>query len=122
MQKSLNFHRLMMAAACMAAAASSSQYASAAIPSAAGAGAKPETKPETKTTTIELHAVDSSQIDAIGHNGESTMHVKFKGGTTYEYQNVDVDRYNAIKGADSVGKAFNSLVKFNPTAYPYTKL
>lgn len=70
---------------------------------------------------MEMKQVESSNISAIGHAGH-TMVVQFKNGTKYRYENVSAELYQRILDAESVGKAFNELVKKNPTAHPYAKL
>jgi len=64
----------------------------------------------------------SSQIAAIGHEG-TTLRIHFiHGDTTYEYQNVSPALYKELLKAPSVGKAFASAIKSNPTRFPFKKL
>lgn len=67
--------------------------------------------------------VESSNIAAIGHDPlASVMTVQFHAGTRYAYANVSADIFNEILMADSVGKAFNLLVKSKPDQFPYTRV
>lgn len=87
------------------------------------AAANPDASATVPKTGIETHQVVSSQIAAMSFNHDSKIvTVGFTNGQSYEYQNVDYERFQAIVSADSVGKAFNSLIKSNPTAYPFKKL
>jgi hypothetical protein len=72
--------------------------------------------------------VISSQIASVGYDAASKkLHVEFKGGSVYEYDNVPQGTYHALMGVGphgdgySVGKAFGSLIKNNP-AHPYRKV
>lgn len=60
---------------------------------------------------MELVPVQSSQITAVGFDGESTMHVLFRRGGLYEYSNVTVHEYNDVLTSKSVGKAFAAVIK-----------
>jgi len=54
--------------------------------------------------------VNSSMIQSVGHDPETlVMEVKFKSGKTYPYQNVDVEEFEALRDAPSVGKHFNEF-------------
>jgi hypothetical protein len=47
-------------------------------------------------------------IESIAHKG-TTLHVKYKGGATYEYQNVTADQFHTLKHAESVGRHLNGM-------------
>lgn len=65
----------------------------------------------------------SSQITAMAHNSDtSEMFINFHSGVVYKYQNVPTDIYKQIRNAESVGSAFNKLVKCHPAIYPYSKV
>ena len=67
--------------------------------------------------------VKSSNIRAIGHHPlEQSMDVEFPNGTKYSYGNVSEEIFQHILTAESVGKAFNNLVKTKPVEHPYTRL
>lgn len=57
---------------------------------------------------MKHHAVNSSMIESIAHNG-TTLHVKFKGGATYEYQNVTPEKFQMLKAAPSIGQHLNKM-------------
>ena len=50
----------------------------------------------------------SSNVLSTAHEGNA-MQVTFKHGGTYEYPNIDKDKYSEILAAESVGKALNAL-------------
>lgn len=61
---------------------------------------------------IEMHAVESSQVKAIGYGYVSgTLHVEFHSGGTYSYDHVTLAQYEALRSAPSVGKAFAAFKK-----------
>ena len=67
--------------------------------------------------------VESSNIAALQHDPINlTMLVAFKNGSFYLYQGVPDDLYMQILKADSVGSAFNKLVKADPVKFPYRKV
>ena len=56
-----------------------------------------------KAPTIAMSGVKSSQIDSIGHHGD-TLAVKFKSGpAVYHYHGVTAAQFAAMQKADSVG-------------------
>jgi len=62
----------------------------------------------------------SSVIEDMGYDAESrTLHVKFKGGKTYEHTDVPPEKYAAMTGADSTGKFYNKRIR---DQYPAQKL
>ena len=77
--------------------------------------------------TIEMQAVVSSQIEAIGHNDvTNTLAIQFptKAATPniYHYKNVTRQIFDAFKSATSIGSFFIQNIKKNPELYPYIKL
>ena len=50
------------------------------------------------------------------------MLVEFKGGAQYLYQAVPLDIFTSLLTADSIGSTFNTLVKSQPTLFPYERL
>ena len=77
---------------------------------------------------ITMDAVDSSQIDSIGHDAETnTLAVRFKNwkgelGSTYHYANFTVEDFAAFKDAESIGKHFGAFIKPFDQNYPFTKI
>lgn len=57
---------------------------------------------------MKHHEVKSAMIESIAHKG-TTLHVKFKGGATYEYQDVTPEKFQSPKSAASVGKHLNGM-------------
>lgn len=81
---------------------------------------------------MKLHPVQSSQIEAIGHDpATNTLAIRFKSrakgngvvnGSTYHYSNVTKDDYMKLRTAESVGSHFHKHIKPHPTRYPFTKI
>jgi hypothetical protein len=79
---------------------------------------------------ITMHPVESSQIDAIGHDPETgTLAIQFKPkagsenpGSIYHYSNFDGEQFAAIKGAESVGSHFYKHIKPFSEKFPYTRM
>lgn len=83
----------------------------------------PDASATVTKTGIETHPVASTQIKQLSFNHDTKIvTVAFNNGTAYEYQNVDYERFSAIVKADSVGRAFNALVKGDSKTFPYTKV
>ncbi len=80
------------------------------------------------TPNIPLIPVQSSQIEAIGHDGVSTLAIRFKGrsdgkpGSLYHYQNFPTVEFEALKNAESIGSHFYKHVKPFADLYPYTRI
>lgn len=59
--------------------------------------------------TIEMKPVESSNIQAIGHDPDaSELHVTFKSGATYVYSDVDAKLHEIITNAAS---AVSKMIK-----------
>ncbi|OGB23312.1 MAG: KTSC domain-containing protein [Burkholderiales bacterium RIFCSPLOWO2_02_FULL_57_36] len=76
---------------------------------------------------IALNAVESSQIEAIGHDPETnTLAIQFKSksgpGSVYHYSNFGTEQFGAIKNAESIGSHFGKVIKPFPDVYPYEKI
>jgi hypothetical protein len=77
---------------------------------------------------ITMDAVESSQIHGIGHEATtSTLAIQFKNsaggpGSLYHYENVDVEMFDAFRGADSIGSFFYKNIKPFKDKYPYVKV
>lgn len=75
---------------------------------------------------IEMLPVDSSQIEAIGHDEvNNTLAIQFKGragpGSVYHYQNVDTAAFTEFAGAESIGSHFYKHIQPHADKYPYEK-
>lgn len=61
----------------------------------------------------ELTPVKSSNVDAIGHDGQK-LFVRFKGkGTVYSYTGVTQAMHDEMKAHESPGGYFHSKIKGN---------
>lgn len=67
---------------------------------------------------ITLNPVKSSQIAAIGYDaGTKELRVKFHNGGVYSYSAVPAEVHEKLVGAESIGKAFGSLIRKGGYAY-----
>lgn len=69
---------------------------------------------------IELTAVNSSQVQAIGYDPDTkTLAVTFTRGTgaCYHYAGVEPETFEAFKAAESIGSFFGQHIK----SLPFTK-
>jgi hypothetical protein len=57
-----------------------------------------------KINIPKLNPVSSNAIGALGHDGQGSLFVRFKGGGLYRYSGVSLDQYNELRKAESVGK------------------
>lgn len=74
-------------------------------------------------TPVPLEAVESSQLEAIGHHAETQrLYIRFKGGSLYQYENVPAALFAQLKAAESVGSFFGKNLKAFPDRYAFTKL
>ncbi|TAA11260.1 KTSC domain-containing protein [Pseudoxanthomonas winnipegensis] len=77
---------------------------------------------------IALVDVESSQIQAIGHDAEtSTLAVRFKRwngepSSLYHYANFSAEDFAAFRSAESIGKHFGRYIKPFPEKYPFTRI
>lgn len=62
--------------------------------------------------------VISSNIRSLCLTG-SILSVEFNGGKVYDYQNVSKELLLELLTAESVGKAFNILIKAHPDKHPF---
>jgi hypothetical protein len=68
----------------------------------------------------QMTFVKSSQIKAIGYDTETNeLYVDFNNGTTYKYLNVELEVFETMCKAESVGKYLGSFIK---NVYEYIKL
>ena len=62
---------------------------------------------------MDRDIVDSSMISSIGYEQSSgTVEVEFRrNGQIWQYYDVPEFTYNELRAADSLGKAFNAMIK-----------
>jgi KTSC domain len=70
---------------------------------------------------MNYQTVKSSNIKALAHK-ETTLGVRFHGGTEYHYSNVPAELFTQLIQAASVGRTFNQLIKSNSTEYPHLQV
>ncbi|MCK4793776.1 MAG: KTSC domain-containing protein [Desulfobacteraceae bacterium] len=58
---------------------------------------------------MKMKPVTSSHVTAIGHDGNNTMEVHFKGDRKYKYENVSAEDFAVIDASDSTGIALRQL-------------
>ena len=64
--------------------------------------------------TEQTTKVESTMINKYVYNfAAKTLKVEFKGGSLYEYTNVDEEVYDNLCKAESKGKFFNEQIKNN---------
>ena len=71
---------------------------------------------EGEPLAINMQAVDSNQVAAIGYDPETkTLAVSFtRGQALYQYPNVEPEVHAAFLAAESVGKFFGAHIKDLP--------
>lgn len=80
------------------------------------------------TQQITMDSIESSQIEAIGHDAETqTLAIQFKAkgdksGSMYHYSNVTAEDWAAFRAAESIGSHFYKFIKPFPDKYPYEKI
>ena len=65
--------------------------------------------------------VTSSTIISLGLQG-TEMEVEFRNYNLYRYSHVPAEVFQAILTAESVGRAFDAIIKKNPQQYPFRKV
>lgn len=69
---------------------------------------------------VDMHFVDSSNIEAIGHDTASQeLHVRFLSGVEYVYHGVPREVYDELMAAPSKGSFLNRAIKSN---YQHSKM
>jgi len=67
---------------------------------------------------MDREHVESSMIRSVGYDpAEAVLEVEFAKGKVYQYAGVPAEVYASLLGADSIGKAFSSLVKSQGYTY-----
>ena len=77
----------------------------------------PQAYTDEQRPSIDLYPVESSQVNAIGHDeATQTLAVQFKhgAGAIYHYPGVSRETFEAFKGAESIGKYFGQHLKHMP--------
>ncbi|CAK0767503.1 hypothetical protein CCP3SC15_360012 [Gammaproteobacteria bacterium] len=69
--------------------------------------------PAYQPPAIEMIPVESSNVESIGHDGDKVLRIKFKnsGLAAYDYVGIMPEDFFGLVNSDSVGKAYNALVK-----------
>lgn len=61
---------------------------------------------------MQREPVDSSSLNSLGYDARKRMlEVEFRNGGVYRYLDVPPDEFEALKGADSVGRHLNQEIK-----------
>jgi hypothetical protein len=76
---------------------------------------------------ITMDSVESSQIEAIGHDpSTNTLAIQFKGktgpGSVYHYANFTAALFAELKSAESIGSHFYKFIKPLPEKFPFVKV
>jgi hypothetical protein len=76
------------------------------------------TKTKIAKGKIKAIKVESSNIETIGHDGDSTLEIKYLGkngaqGPTYRYSPVSEDQFEELKKAESKGKWVHEHIRKN---------
>jgi hypothetical protein len=58
--------------------------------------------------------IDSTAIVSVGHDGDETLELEFKGGRVYQYSPVTVAAYREALAAERPGKALVALTRALP--------
>lgn len=71
-------------------------------------------------TEIEMISVSSSNVESIGYDETTqTLRIRFLNGAIYEYKNVPIVEFDALKNAPSVGSYLNQNIR---NAYPFERI
>lgn len=81
-----------------------------------------------KRPVIALTPIESSQLEAIGHDpATNTLAIQFKGrgdapGSIYHYQNFTAHNYAEFLAAESKGSHFKKTIKPDVEGFPFEKV
>lgn len=64
----------------------------------------------TGTNIPEMHAVTSSNVESVGHDGRH-LFVRFKNGSTYRYLDCPDTHLHGMKADASPGRYHNHFIK-----------
>lgn len=71
---------------------------------------------------MEMIPVQSSQIAEVGHDpAAALLHIRFRRGELYEYENVSAEEHAEMMSSSSVGAYFTSRIK-GSSAHPFRKV
>lgn len=72
---------------------------------------------------IDMMSVKSSNIESIGYDPDKReLHVKFKSGGHYVYEEIESTVHTSAMAADSVGGFLHANVIKGPKKYKYRKV
>jgi hypothetical protein len=60
---------------------------------------------------MKLQPVTSTNIYAIGHDGQNTMQVRFLGGENFAYSPITAEDHSKLMNAHSIGAHLNKMIK-----------
>jgi len=63
--------------------------------------------------------VSSSSLKSIGHDGD-TLEVEFQSGALYHYHGISREHFDALMGAESIGKHFITAIRSG--GFTFTKV
>ena len=67
---------------------------------------------------MERQAVKSSNLSEVGYDADTqVLEVQFKKGAIYQYFDVPVEVYDELMEAESIGKAFSTMIKAGDFKY-----
>jgi hypothetical protein len=67
---------------------------------------------------MERQAVKSSNLSEVGYDADTqVLEVQFKKGAIYQYFDVPVEVYDELMEAESIGKAFGTMIKAGDFKY-----
>ena len=79
-----------------------------------------ERQPNVRSSGIEMVAVQSSAMTAVGYDGQnSTLRIRFIQGAEYDYSGVPPEIYQGLLSAESKGKYYHGHIKGN---YPHKRV
>ena len=67
---------------------------------------------------MQLVKVESSNIEAIGHEG-NVLRVEFKTGAAYDYKGVPAEVHRDLMQSNSKGRFLDQHIKKPPGKYPF---
>lgn len=70
------------------------------------------TKPAAPKTIITLIPINSSALKSVGYDANSRiLRAEFNNGALWDYADVSPEKYEALLGAESVGRHFHAFIK-----------
>ncbi len=69
---------------------------------------------------VDMIQVSSSNVESIGYDvDQQILYVKFLSGSTYIYKGVNMNEFEGLKNAPSVGSYLHRNIK---NSYPYERI